>query len=966
LVLPFYYLAVIMRKSMKKNVRFTKLIICFIGFSIPLIAQTTFTLKGTIRDADTKDPLIGATVRTSDKGAVADLDGNYALILVQGTYKIEFTYVGYTPIERSIQLNNDLELNIDLTSASIMSKEVTVTADIARDRKTPVAFSNIPTLKLKEELAGQDLPMVLNSTPGAYATTRGGGDGDARVSLRGFTQRNIAVMLDGIPVNDMENGEVFWSNWFGLGLVTKTMQVQRGLGASKLALPSVGGTINILTKGIDSKQEMLAKQEVGNNGYTQTTFGYNSGKLKGGWGISAAGSYKYNNGWVDGTFSDAYFYYLKIEKSFDKHLISLSGFGGPQKHGQRSNSGKTQDYDRAFAAQIGIPVSGADSGKNKGLRYNESWGYADSARTELYNTRMNYYHKPQISLRHSWSPNHLFFLSSVAYLSIGNGGGTNLQGSVGRDSEGLLDIYALKKANQVFAGAGSSALYSSINNHFWYGMLSTAKYEVHKNLALSGGIDLRNYTGEHLRKVYDLLGANYLFARSVAPNDYRNARVDQLATNLYEGDIYNRNYKGFVRWGGLFGLAEYQKDNFTTFLNVSTAQTHYKYEDYLYAKSVDVDGKRFYTSYWSKIPRGGFVTPLEQRVTIYNGTMYVVDHPGAATIAEAERRGLKIDSTTAQNQAIGGIKLPSFTIKAGGAYNLNQNSSVFVNAGYLSKATRFNNVFYSAYNAGVFTLNSAAGSRTYSDLGRVLLTNNYDNEKITAFEAGYSFKSGAFSANVNGYYTLWKNKPVDRIPTERLDPTDPNSELIPLNVAGLGARHTGIEVDFAWIPAKKWKIEGIISLADWIWNTQGTLTKTDGTVKIFDPTGVHVGDAAQQQFGGAIRFEPVKGAYLNLRGTYFGKYYADFQPENLQGSNAGRESWKMPNYFMADLSGGYSFKMNKKYHLAWRFNVLNLLDAVYVADATNNNANYSDFDAKSATVFFGMGRRWNTSLEFSF
>ncbi len=951
---------------MKKNLLFTTLILCFIGFSIPLMAQTTFTLKGTIRDADTKEVLIGATVRTGDKGVVADLDGNYALILAKGTYKIEFTYVGYTPIERSIQLNNDLELNIDLTSASIVSKEVTVTADIARDRKTPVAFSNIPTLKLKEELAGQDLPMVLNSTPGAYATTRGGGDGDARVSLRGFTQRNIAVMLDGIPVNDMENGEVFWSNWFGLGLVTKTMQVQRGLGASKLALPSVGGTINILTKGIDSKREILAKQEVGNNGYTQTTFGYNSGRLKGGWGISAAGSYKYNNGWVDGTFSDAYFYYLKIEKAFDKHLISLSGFGGPQKHGQRSNSGKTQDYDRAFASQIGIPITGADSGKNKGLRYNESWGYADSARKELYNTRMNYYHKPQISLRHSWNPNNSFFLSSVAYLSIGNGGGTNLQGSVGRDSEGLLDIYALKKANQVFAGAGSSALYSSINNHFWYGLLSTAKYEVNKNLALSGGIDLRNYTGEHLRKVYDLLGANYLFARSVAPNDYRNARVDQLATNLYEGDIYNRNYKGFVRWGGLFGLAEYQKDNFTTFLNVSTAQTNYKYEDYLYAKSVDVDGKRFYTSYWSKTPRGGFITPIEQRVTIYNGTMYVVDHPGAATIAEAERRGLKIDSTTAQNQAIGWIKLPSFTIKAGGSYNLNKNSSVFMNAGYLSKATRFNNVFYSAYNAGTFTLNSAAGSRTYSDLGRVLLTNNYENEQITAFEAGYSFKSSAFSANVNGYYTLWKNKPVDRVPTERLDPTDPNSELIPLNVAGLGARHTGIEVDLAWIPVEKWKIEGIISLADWIWNTKGTLTKPDGSVKVFDPTGVHVGDAAQQQFGGAIRFEPIKGAYLNLRGTYFAKYYSDFQPENLQGAYAQRESWKMPNYFMADLSGGYSFKIHKKFHLAWRFNVLNLLNSVYVADAANNNSGYNDFDAKSATVFFGMGRRWNTSLEFNF
>lgn len=954
---------------MKKNLPFTTFILFLIGFSTSLVAQNAFTLKGTIRDADTKEPLVGATIRTDEKtelkGAAADMDGNYTLILAKGRYNIQITFIGYALLERSVEIKGDMNLDFDLTSTAIVSKEVVVTADIARDRKTPVAFSNIPTLKLKEELAGQDLPMILNSTPGAYATTRGGGDGDARITLRGFTQRNVAVMLDGIPVNDMENGEVYWSNWFGLGLVTKTMQVQRGLGASKLALPSVGGTINILTKGIDSRREIVVKQEVGNNGFTQTTFGYNSGKLKGGWGISAAGSYKYNNGWVDAAFSDAYFYYLKIEKSFDKHLISLSGFGGPQKHGQRSNSGKAQDYDRAFAGKLGISTAGADSGKNKGLRYNESWGYADSARTELYNTRMNYYHKPQISLRHSWSPSNRFFLSTVAYLSIGNGGGTNLQGSYGRDAAGLVDIYSLKKANLIF-GAGSSALYSSINNHFWYGLLSTAKYEINPNVSFSGGIDLRNYTGEHLRKVYDVLGANYLFSRSIAPNDYRNARVDQLATNLYEGDIYNRNYKGFVRWGGVFGLAEYQKENFTAFLNLSTAQTNYKYEDYLYAKSIDIDGKRLYTSYWSKLPRGGFVTPLDQRIAIYKGTMYTVDHPGAATIAEAERRGLKIDSTTAQNQSIGWINLPSFTFKAGGSYNLDKNNSIFVNTGYLSKATRFSNVFYSAYNAGTFTINSAAGSQTYSDLGRVLLTNNYDNEKITAFEAGYSFKSSAFSANVNGYYTLWKNKPVDRVPTERLDPTDPNSELIPLNVAGLGARHTGLEVDFAWIPAPKWKLEGVISIADWIWNTQGTLTKPDGTVKIFDPTGVHVGDAAQQQLGGAIRFEPVKGAYLNLRGTYFAKYYADFQPENLQGAYAQRESWKMPNYFMADLSGGYSFKIQKKYHLSWRFNVLNLFDAVYLSDATNNNSGYNDFDAKSATVFFGMGRRWNTSIEFNF
>ena len=64
--------------------------------------------------------------------------------------------------------------------------EVQVVSDIARSRETPVAFSNISPKKIEEELAGQDIPMILNSTPGVYATQSGGGDGDARISIRGF------------------------------------------------------------------------------------------------------------------------------------------------------------------------------------------------------------------------------------------------------------------------------------------------------------------------------------------------------------------------------------------------------------------------------------------------------------------------------------------------------------------------------------------------------------------------------------------------------------------------------------------------------------------------------------------------------------------------------------------------------------------------------------------------------------
>ena len=73
-------------------------------------------------------------------------------------------------------------------------REVTVVADVAQSRETPVAFSNISVAKLEEELASQDLPMVLNSTPGVYATQQGGGDGDAR-EIASWVCRSVVARI---------------------------------------------------------------------------------------------------------------------------------------------------------------------------------------------------------------------------------------------------------------------------------------------------------------------------------------------------------------------------------------------------------------------------------------------------------------------------------------------------------------------------------------------------------------------------------------------------------------------------------------------------------------------------------------------------------------------------------------------------------------------------------------------------
>ncbi|MGB1671519.1 MAG: TonB-dependent receptor plug domain-containing protein, partial [Flavobacteriales bacterium] len=209
------------------------------------------TVTGTVRDGLSGDPLVGAYVRAGDLFAATDIDGRYEIVLPSGKRDITFSYIGYAAKTVSTTLTGSAQ-TVNARLESLILEEAIVAADIAIDRKTPVAFTNVLPAQIQEELAGRDLPLILNSTPGVYATQQGGGDGDARVTIRGFDQTNLAVMVDGVPMNDMENGWVYWSNWAGLDLVVRTTQVQRGLGASKLAIPSVGGTINILTGGDES------------------------------------------------------------------------------------------------------------------------------------------------------------------------------------------------------------------------------------------------------------------------------------------------------------------------------------------------------------------------------------------------------------------------------------------------------------------------------------------------------------------------------------------------------------------------------------------------------------------------------------------------------------------------------------------------------------------------------------------
>lgn len=915
------------------------LFLFLLGIAVAAVHAQTAKIIGKITDGTTSEGLIQANVLFKEGvGTTTDLVGNFSIDVPYGNYSVRVSYSGYEAITEKVVANKPVvHVNMALKPAEL--KEVLIVADAAVDRKTPVAFTKVEAKTIQEDLGSRDIALALNSTPGVYATNKGGGDGDATISIRGFSQNNVAVMFDGIPINDMENGEVYWSNWFGLDAVTRSMQVQRGLGASKLALPSVGGTINILTNGIRDRSELSVKQEFANNQFYRTSLMFNSGRLKGGWGISLAGSYKQGNGWVTGNDVQAGFYYAKIEKMFKegKHLLSLSVFGSPQQHGQRFSQQAILTYDSSAARELGVPVDSAVRfyrDINKGYRFNPTWGYLDrrtfvrddsgqiidtisSGEIDKYNTSQNIYHKPQLLLRYSYQPNQKFFLSATAYASIGMGGGTNIVPStnITADSTGQLRLQQAYDGN-ARNKTGQSNIYirRSVNNHYWFGGLLTASYKFNSNFELSGGVDVRSYIGEHYREVYDLLGGQYFI---VPTNANQNAtRRDTLK----EGGKVDRYDYGRVNWGGGFAQIEWSNKVLSAFLNVSGSASFYQKEDRFAKKSLKIDGK----------------IVAEQKLGYYDSIQY-------------QGKWYYNNSPEAVYSKSDLIVLPSATVKSGLSINLDERNNVFANLGYLYKAPFYNFVM---------------------PLNGLKISKNIKNEEIISVEVGYLFRSRWLAINLNGYYTEWLNKPYT---TTFQDPSDPDiRELV--YVPGIMARHTGVELDFTVKPHKMVSIEGLLSYGDWIWNSKVDFQWQfeSGTVAnlSFNPKGVHVGGVAQMQVGGAVRIEPLKGLYIKPRITYFDKFYADFNPQTLSGTNAGRDSWKLPGYYYLDVSAGYTYQLKKKLIFTVRTNFFNITNGYYIQDATNNNAlgtnsNFQQFDARSASVFYGQGFRWNVGVEIS-
>ncbi|MFD2786047.1 TonB-dependent receptor [Hymenobacter rubripertinctus] len=928
-----------------KHTLLSFVLVCLAALSA--LGQNTFAIKGRILDKLSGEALPGATVQVvgdgTNTGAGAEESGSYIVPgLKPGTYTVRASFIGYKVLEQQVKVttqNATATFNLVSDGATLSEVQVVGSLGVAVERSTPVAFAAVSEVKLRETLGNRDLPLILNETPGVYATQGGGGAGDSRINIRGFDQRNVAVLVNGVPVNDMETGQVFWSNW-DLGDVTKSLQVQRGLSASKISVPSIGGTINVLTKGFDDKKAALARVETGSNNYFKSSLMLSSGTLKGDWAVTAFGSRRTSDGWVDKTFDDAWTYFGNISKRLGRHRLSLTGMGSPQSHGQRSFAQPVGLYSTAKAREIGAnPIAGG----NRGFDYNQYWGtltrydrnpvtreVTNVGDKETLNERSNYYHKPQINLNDYWQVNDKLFLSAVAYASFGNGGGvsglTTGNSSTISTANGQTDFQGIYNANvrnypfvlnpvtrkndTLFTQERRSSqfLVNSVNSHRWYGGVVGADYALSDKLTLSAGLDGRLYRGLHYREVRDLLGGDYTHLNYTPGTTRTTGNLNEApGTRLREGDKISYNYDGKTQWAGGYGQIEYKTPVLSAVVSGTISQIRYKRIDFFRAKQVTVDGK-------------AYDVPFEKPVTV-NGQTYT--------------------NADGQNLETPWADFTGYSVKAGANYNITERNNLFVNVGYNSKVPFFNQVYTS----------------------QGLLYKNVKPEGITSVEAGYGISYPSLKATLNAYYTLWANKSTNSVSTA-------TGEVVYSTVRNINARHMGVEMSVAQEISRSLQLNAAISVADWRWTGKGLLNQTNESNEqigqIDQPVyldGVHVGDAAQNQFQLGLRYEPIRGLYVRPSFLVFSKYYAAFNPESILEEDSRTDAYRLPTTKNLDLHFGYELKpvYNDKVRIGLRASVLNVLNEYYFTDVSNRNSS-NVANPNLLNAFFNRGRTFTVGL----
>ncbi len=942
-------------------------------------------IRGRLTDAEGKGPLVGATVTlTGTKmGAVSDVSGDFAITNVPlGTYTVRVAYVGFVSVQRRVTVGSEpVTVNLALTPTMIDQSEVIIEVNRAKERETPVAFSNIDKMDIEQKIHGQDAPLLVKGTPGVYTySTDGVGNGEAQVYVRGFTQSYVQVLVNGIPTNDPESNSVYWSNWGSVSSAAASIQIQRGAGSSLYGAGSFGGSFNIVTADAPAQPRYDLNLSMGSPFNSLIGIGINTGLIDNSFAATLRLDRKVAEGSrVSGRYEGINYYTSLAWYINPQQSLKFVLHGAPQEHGYSWSNDVSYFKMYGYGANPAplLPryvVNALPANANNDL---PNYALLDDSREladpNYVNLAHNFYHKSQAELHYRFDVSPNSSIQATAFYSKGRGGGSSMNslGTVfSRGSDGTITSLVgpdgtvnspLVAKNTYLANAYQRISYSF---HQQGGILASFTTRPVDFLGVTAGGEFRSWTADHpghFTNLYGKKSVNFSYARYDTAGRVMSSTFSR---KVYQGDLDGpksdignifgwtmagandaayatqyRNYRGQTPQYTIFLQGNWLFDRLN--LVTSIQYVWYKYKLTEYMPSENAIGRMLTRA--QETSRGG----LTEGPT-GSGTFLMKDN------AASSPRWYEFDLVNENRSR--GFWQPKF----GANYNVTDNLNVFGNWAHVERFV----------DLGV-----------YYNQGRV--DPGVEDEKSNQYEAGIGWTSPALRTKLNGYYMTWENKSaritdLSKAGEPGYDRNGNRSELVGKSV------HQGIEAEVTvmlddLVGMKGWELTGMFTLMDNRWKTVLDKVMRDpntGARRAFNASALNAQGKRDTLFFDELVNTPVASGPqtmfsvgFNYRGesffcgmgvNYFSRIVAldggsfmavdgGWVIVNAKRKFDAKFDTKLPAYTMVDFNAGMNFSLFGLTNTA-SVQVLNVLDNEFFANADRSG------------VIPGIGRAFRFNL----
>lgn len=906
-------------------------------------AQQTL-IKGSVKDAVTKEPIPNVTITIEETGDFVVTDSNGEFVFSSnvplGEQVLRVSKEGYMPKRYPIVVNKgktvniaDMSLDIDVSN-SVDLFTITLTDD-----------------ELNDDTSGADnISGLLQSSQDVFERTAAFEFSSSFFRIRGLDSDNSSTMINGIEMNKIYNGRPQWSNWGGLNDVMRNQELTSGLKPSNYNFGGVLGTNNINVRASNYRKGGRVTYSSSNRSYTNRLMAsYATGLMKDGWSMAFSLGRRWGDeGYQDATLYDANSFFASIEKKIGKnHSINFTSIYAPNRRGKSSPN--TQEvYDL------------------KGTQYNEYWGYLDG---EKRNSRIKEVEEPILMLNHYWDISSKTKLNTnVAYQfgKLGNSrldysGGANPSPTYYQDlpsyyladddgpdyanayiaeqeflNNGQIDWERIIDANLTnnvgINGAQPAAyvLYEDRSDDSQLTLNSILSSELSDNILLNASVNYKNLKSENFGEIIDLLGST----------------VGALNVDSYDGFQYDsQNPDRLVGEGDKF------RYNYNLYADIISgyAQAQFKYN------KVD-----FYLS-------GSITSTTYQREGLWEHSRFPGD--------ESYGKGKELNFT-----GYGG--------KAGFTYKITGKHLLDFNGGYITRAPSLRNTY--------------SNSRENHSIVK-----NIDEEKVSAFDASYIFRSPIVKARLTGFYTKIEDANevsfyyADGLSGFEIEGND-TSAFVQEVLQGIDKKHIGAELGIEAQVTPTIKLKGAASVGQYTYDnnpnlylTSSSFTSEDGSIDYGEANLKDYKVAGGPQTAASIGFEYRDPDYwwFGATANFFSNAYIDINPLtrtknfyldtdglpfNDYDEDLARELLKQEefdNYMVVNLVGGKSWKIDD-YYIGFFASVGNLFDKEYKTGGfeQGRNANYrelKDDNANPKRVFgpkywYGRGTNYFVNVYFRF